>query len=75
MASGVDYATEEVAYVKLPPDPGDSVRATGEILLEGAVIVTLRRRPELPDALGLGGGRVHAVGDYVRPEDLPARAP
>lgn len=71
MASGVDYPAEDVAYVKLPPDPGDSVRVTGEVLLEGAIIVTLQRRPELPDALGPGGWRVHAVGSYFLPEGLP----
>ncbi len=71
MATGVDYPAEHAAYVKLPPDPGDVVRATGDVLLAGAVIVTLQRRPELPDVLGLGSWRVHAVGDYLRPEDLP----
>lgn len=71
MASGVDRPENDVAYVKLPPDPGESVRATGDVLLEGAVIVTLERRLELPDVLGLGGWRVHSVGDYVLLEDLP----
>lgn len=75
MASGVDRPAEDVAYVKLPPDPGESVRATGDVLLEGAVIVTLQRRPELPNALGLGSWRVHGIGDYIRPEDLPNRMP
>lgn len=75
MAFGVEYPAPDVAYVSLPPDPGVSVRATGEVLLEGAVIATLQRRPELPDALGLEGWRVHAVGDHIRPEDLPDRAP
>lgn len=70
LASGVAYPTQGVAYVKLPLDPGDNVRATGDVLV-GVVIVTLQRRPELPDVLGLGGWRVHGVGDYVRPEDLP----
>lgn len=71
MATGVDYPVDGVAYVKLSPDPGDNLRATGEVLLAGAVIVTLQQRAELPDLLGLGGWRVHGVGDYVRPEDLP----
>lgn len=75
MATGVDYPQEGVAYVKLPPDPGETVRATGEVVVEKAAILTLQRRPELPDALGLGGWRVHSVGDYVRPEDLPTPAP
>jgi putative PIN family toxin of toxin-antitoxin system len=75
MASGVDYPGNDIAYVKLPPDPGETVRATGDVLLEGAVIVTLQRRPELADTLGLGGWRVHGIGDYLRPEDLPTRGP
>lgn len=74
MATGVHYPVDGVAYVKLPPDPGDNLRATGDVLLAGAVIVTLQRRTELPDSLGLGGWRVHGVGDYVRPEDLPPMA-
>lgn len=74
MASGVEYPAGKVAYVKLPPDPGDDLRATGDVLVTGVVIVTLQQRPELPDMLGLGGWRVHGVGDYVRLEELPAEA-
>jgi putative PIN family toxin of toxin-antitoxin system len=75
MASRADYPSPDVAYVKLPPDPGETVKATGHVLLEGAIILTLQRRPELPDVLGLGGWRVHGVGGYVRPEDMPAARP
>lgn len=71
MATGVDYPVNGVAYVELPPDPGDNLRATGDVLLAGAVIVTLQQRTELPDLLGLGSWRVHGIGDYVRPDDLP----
>ncbi len=71
MARRVDYPVDGVAYVKLPPDPGDNLRATGDVLLVGAVIVTLQQRTELPDMLGLGSWRVHGIGDYVRPGDLP----
>jgi putative PIN family toxin of toxin-antitoxin system len=74
MASGVHYPVDGVAYVKLPPDPGDALRATGDVLLADVVIVTLQQRTELPDLVGLGGWRVHAIGDYVRPEELPPRA-
>lgn len=70
LASGAQYPAQNVAYVKLPPDPGDSVRATGDVLVD-AVIVTLQLRAELPDVLRLGGWRVHEVGDYMRPENLP----
>jgi hypothetical protein len=74
MASGVHYPVDGVAYVKMPPDPGDALRATGDVLLADVVIVTLQQRTELPELLGLGGWRVHGIGDYVRPEDLPPRA-
>ncbi len=72
MATMPEYPTLNVAYVKLPPDPGDNVRATGEVMLEGAVIVTLQRRLELHGLEQLGGWRVHGLGNYVKPEDLPA---
>lgn len=41
-----------------------------------AIILTLQQRPELPVTelgreLNLRGWRVHALGDYVIPEDLP----
>jgi len=71
MASRPEYPRAGVAYVKLPPDPGLTVRATGELLLPNAVIVTLQRRPELPGIQQFGGWRVHAIGDYVLPENLP----
>ena len=74
MTSGVHYPVDGVAYVKLPPDPGGAVRATGDVLLADVVIVTLQRRTELPDMLGLGGWRVHGIGDYLRPEELPPSA-
>lgn len=71
VASRAEYPSPGVAYVKLPPDPGMTVRSSSAIALPGALILTLQRRPELPDVIGAGGWRVHALGDYVRPEDLP----
>lgn len=71
MASRAEYPRADVAYVKLPPDPGVTLRATGEVLLADAIIVTLQRRPELPGLEQLGGWRVHSVGDYAAPDDLP----
>jgi hypothetical protein len=71
VATRPDYPTPDVAYVKLPPDPGDTVRATADAPLEGAIILTLQRRPELPDAVGSGGWRVHAVGDYESIDKMP----
>ena len=70
--SRAEYPSPDVAYVKLPADPGVTVKATEYVLLEDTVILTLQRRPELPDPLGLGGWRVHGLGDYIRPEDMPS---
>jgi putative PIN family toxin of toxin-antitoxin system len=63
LASRPDYPTPNVALVKLPPDPGEHVKATGQIPLPpDTVIVTLQRRPELPQEVEkLGGWRVHAI--------------
>lgn len=71
-ATRAEYPSPDVAYVKLPADPGVTVKATAHVLLEDTVILTLQRRPELPDPLGLGGWRVHGLGDYIRPEDMPS---
>lgn len=72
MATRVEYPAVGVAYVKLPPDPGDPIVATEGILLPpNSVVLTLQRREELEDVLGLGGWRVHSVGDYLPTEDLP----
>lgn len=71
VASRAEYPSPDVAYVKLPPDPGTTVRSSSASTLPGVLILMLQRRPELPDAIRAGGWRVHALGDYVRPEDLP----
>jgi hypothetical protein len=71
MASRADYPAPDVAYVKLPPDPADNIRATGDTLLKDTVIVTLQRRPELSEVVDIGGWRVHSIGDYVPLADLP----
>ncbi len=74
MATRAEYPSWDVAYVKLPTDPGQTLKATGHVLLHEAIILTMQRRPELPDAVGLGGWRVHGIGDYVRPEEMPPPA-
>lgn len=71
MASRPSYPTADVACVKLPPDPGVTLRATADVPLEGAIILTLQRRPELPDVAGTGGWRVHALGGYPLIEEMP----
>lgn len=71
VASRPEYPSHDVAYVKLPRDPVQTLRAYTHKPLADAVIVTLQRRPELPDHLQVGGWRVHAVGDYVPSEQMP----
>jgi hypothetical protein len=68
IASKVDPAAgvSDVVYAKYLDDPEQPVRlrSEGDVLVFG-LIATLVHRPEL------GGWRVHAVGDYVLPEDVP----
>ncbi|MFJ5046381.1 hypothetical protein [Streptomyces sp. NPDC088719] len=56
----------DVRYVKLVTldDPDQSVMSDGDTLV-GAQIITLQFRP------ASGYWRVHGVGDYIRPEELP----
>jgi putative PIN family toxin of toxin-antitoxin system len=70
MATGVEYFTPDIAYVRLPPDPGETVKATGDILTDTRII-TLLRRPDLPTVQDFEGWRVHAAGDYWRPPEGP----
>lgn len=68
MATKVEYPSPDIAYVKLPPDPAETIKATGDVITP-AEIVTLVRRPDLPETPGSNGWRVHAAGDYWRPDD------
>jgi hypothetical protein len=74
MATLAEYPAPDIPYVKLPPDPGENVRATGDVALPAdTVILTLQRRPELIDVVDLGHWRVHAVGNQgALPEDMPS---
>jgi hypothetical protein len=56
----------DVVYVRYLRDTGESLRAPSDTVLVGDIVIaTLVRRPRL------GGWRVHALGDYVRPEHVP----
>lgn len=74
MATRPEYPSPGIAYVKLPLDPGQTIKATAEVALPEAIILTLQRRPELVDAVALGGWRVHAVGEPIPAEDMPGAA-
>lgn len=74
MTNRPEYPTPDTAYVKLPPDPGVHVRATRDVPLTGAIILTMQRRPELWHPPGTGGWRAHAAGDYFPIEGMPSPA-
>ena len=60
------YPMPGIALVKLPPDPGDNVRAVGDLLLPVDMkILVLQWRPELEGLPDLGGWRVHAITDTM----------
>lgn len=63
MTSRAEYPVENVAYVKLPPDPGVPLKSLGPSPLpSGTAMLVLVRRPELPTLEALGGWRVHLMG-------------
>jgi len=56
----------DVVYVRYLRDTGEAHRPPSDTVLVGDIVIaTLVRRPRL------GGWRVHALGDYVRPEHVP----
>ncbi len=74
MTNRAEYPAADVAYVKLPPDPGETLKAVGSVPLPDTKILTLLRRPDLSDALGSGGWRVHSISDHYPPlEELPVQ--
>lgn len=75
MTNRAEYPAANVAYVKLTPDPGETIKAVGPMPLPNTKILTLLRRPDLTDVLHLGGWRIHSVGDSYPPlEELPIRS-
>lgn len=74
MTNRAEYPAADVAYVKLPPDPGEALKAVGSVPLPDTKILTLLRRPDLSDVLGSGGWRVHSISDQYPPlEELPVQ--
>lgn len=56
----------DVVYLRYLRETGEASQPPSDAVLVGdMVIATLVRRPRL------GGWRVHALGDYVRPEKVP----
>jgi len=72
MTNRPEYPAANVAFVKLPPDPGETVKARGSLLLPDTKILTLLRRPGSVDPAPFGGWRVHLISDHYPPlEELP----
>jgi putative PIN family toxin of toxin-antitoxin system len=66
ITSRPEYPAPDVAFVKLPPDPGDNLRAVGPTSLPpDTKVLTLQRRPELAGVPEFGGWRVHALTNGV----------
>jgi hypothetical protein len=55
----------DVAYFKIFSGVNESFRAIGDQIISAAAIVTMVWRPEL------GEWRVHQIGNYAKPEDVP----
>ena len=64
--SRADTPAPGVAYVKFVTDPGRALRAGSDMPIMARAVATLQFRPESSRWL------VHQLGDYCRPEDLPA---
>ncbi len=63
-----------VAYVKLTPHPGETVKAVDSMPLPDAKILTLLRCPELVERVHSAGWRVHWISDAYPPvQGLPVR--
>ena len=74
MTNRPEYPAANVAYVKLPPDPGETVKAVDSLPLPDTKILTLLRCPELMPAAHSGGWRIHSLSDaYPSVEALPVR--
>jgi hypothetical protein len=76
LTSRPEWASPDVAYLKLPPSPPEHLRVTKHVPLPaGTIAATLLRCPDLPDQPGqdFGHWRVLAVGDPVPVEEIPGR--
>lgn len=76
MTTRPDFGSPEIAYLKLPPDPGVSVWATGPMNLpNGTIFATMQRCPDAPEIEGTAfdGWRVFAIGQPVPVERVPPR--
>ncbi|MEU8896633.1 putative toxin-antitoxin system toxin component, PIN family [Nocardia sp. NPDC048505] len=77
MTTRPHIASPEVAYVKLPPDPGIGLRATDDRELPAdTIFATVVRCEDIPDPSGINFDhwRVFGVGAAVPVDEIPPRA-
>jgi putative PIN family toxin of toxin-antitoxin system len=70
------FASPEVAYLKLPPNPGDHIRVTAETVLpEDTILATMQHCPDLVDAPGceFANWRVFGIGGAWPLDQIPPR--
>jgi len=65
MLSRTESPAPGVAYVRFVSDPGENLVATSDMVIMARAVATIQYRPES------GRWLVHALGNYVRPEELP----
>lgn len=76
MASRPIYQSAEIALIKLPPDPGVSLRAMGEVELpRDTIFATMQRCPDLqdPEGVDFDHWRVWGIGGTVPVEQIRPR--
>lgn len=76
MATRPHFASPEVAYVKLPPNPRQNVRVTTDAPLPtGTIFATMQHCPDQVDLPGcdFGNWRVFGIGEACPPEQVPPR--
>ncbi|WP_159077988.1 MULTISPECIES: putative toxin-antitoxin system toxin component, PIN family [unclassified Dietzia] len=76
MATRPIYASPEIAYIKLPPDPGVNLRVMDSAELpQGTIFATMQRCPDLSDPPGssFDHWRVWGIGGLVEPERIRPR--
>lgn len=70
------FASPEIAYLKLPPDPGQNLQvATAAPLPTNTIFATMQHCPDLedPPGLDLGHWRVWGIGGIVEPHRIVPR--
>lgn len=70
------FASPEIAYLKLPPDPGQNLQVASDTPLPtNTIFATMQHCPDLedPPGVGLGHWRVWGIGGIVEPHRIAPR--